>query len=376
MVKTTLAKNNDFFGDRLRLARLMAGITQQQLGDCVNVSRQFIHQLESGVKTPQEDVLNAISERLEVSNGFFYTPLGNDVKFEQCHFRKRKTTPINLANRVLAMSTIFEDIVQLLDELLELPEINFPELGSYTTDANSIERAAEKARSHWGLGINAPITNMIRVLENAGAVITCYDDVSDKVDALSVSRKRPIIVRNNAKESVCRLRFDLAHECGHLVLHQGVETGCSKTESEANAFASAFLFPRSAFIKEFKECVGPRGFRWRKIIELKERWGFSQRAIFYRANQLNLITAQQYRYANVYLNKNGQAKTEELDDILPMECPEILPHAIDMIYEELNISIFDIAKKLHINPKIASQLTGYPLSKQIDDSKVTSIMMA
>ncbi|EHJ91097.1 helix-turn-helix domain-containing protein [Vreelandella boliviensis] len=376
MAKTTLVTSNEFFGDRLRLARLMAGITQQELGDCVNVSRQFIHQLESGVKNPQEDVLNAISERLEVSNGFFFTPLGNDVKFEQCHFRKRKTTPINLANRVLAMSTIFEDIVQLLDELLELPEINFPELGSYTSDANSIERAAEKTRLHWGLGIEAPITNMIRVLENAGAVITCYDNVSDKVDALSISRKRPIIVRNNAKESVCRLRFDLAHECGHLVLHQGVETGCSKTESEANAFASAFLFPRTAFIKEFAECIGPRGFRWRKMIELKERWRFSLRAMIFRANQLNLITAQQYRYANVYLNKNGQAKTEELDDILPMEYPEILPHAIDMIYEEMSISIFDIAKKLHIDPKIASQLTGYALSKQIDDSKVTSIMMA
>ncbi|MBY6208732.1 MULTISPECIES: XRE family transcriptional regulator [Halomonas] len=376
MATETQAKSNDFYGDRLRLARLMAGITQQELGDCVNVSRQFIHQLESGAKKPPEDVLNAISERLEVSNGFFFTPVGNDVKFEQCHFRKRKTTPVNLSNRVLAMSTIFEDIVQLLDTLLELPEIDFPELGSLTTDANSIERAAEKTRIHWGLGINAPITNMVRALENAGAVITCYDNVSDKVDALSISRKRPIIVRNNAKESVCRLRFDLAHECGHLVLHQGVETGCSKTESEANAFASAFLFPRAAFIKEFPACIGPRGFRWEKMLGLKERWKISLRAMIYRANKLDLISAQQYRSANVYLNKNGQARKEKLDDVLPMEIPEILPSAIDMIHEEMNISIYDISRKLNINPVIASQLTGYSLKKQADNSKVKNIVMA
>lgn len=376
MATETQAKSNDFYGDRLRLARLMAGITQQELGDCVNVSRQFIHQLESGVKKPPEDVLNAISERLEVSNEFFLLPLGNDVKFEQCHFRKRKTTPVNLANRVLAMSTIFEDIVQLLDSLLELPEIDFPELGSFTADPNSIERAAEKTRQHWGLGIDAPITHMVRVLENAGAVITCYDNVSDKVDALSISRRRPIIVRNNAKESVCRLRFDLAHECGHLVLHQGVETGCSKTESEANAFASAFLFPRHSFMKEFPPCLGPRGFRWDKILELKKRWRMSLRAIIYRANHLGLINAQQYRTANVHLNKTGQAKLEELDDTLPMEEPEILPSAIDMIYEEMSISIFDISKKLNINPRIASQLTGYPLNKQANEKKVTNIMMA
>lgn len=375
MAAKTQANSKDFFGDKLRLARLMAGITQQELGECVNVSRQFIHQLESGVKNPPEDVLNAIAERLEVKNNFFSTPLGNDVKFEQCHFRKRKTTPVGLANRVLAMSTIFEDIVQLLDSLLELPEINFPELGSLASDPNSIERAAEKTRQYWGLGVEAPITNMVRVLENAGAVITCYDNVSDKVDALSISRKRPIIVRNNTKESVCRLRFDLAHECGHLVLHQGVETGCSKTESEANAFASALLFPRAAFIKEFPSCLSPRGFKWGEMLELKKRWKVSLRAMIYRANHLGLISAQQYRTANVHLNKTGQAKNEKLDGKLPMEQPEILPSAIDMIYKELNISLFDISTKLNISPRIASQLTGYPLEKQTRTSNVSSIFM-
>ncbi|WP_082335863.1 helix-turn-helix transcriptional regulator [Rheinheimera sp. KL1] len=46
--------NNEFFGEKLRLARLMAGITQQELGELVAVSRQFIHQLEAGVKPPAE----------------------------------------------------------------------------------------------------------------------------------------------------------------------------------------------------------------------------------------------------------------------------------------------------------------------------------
>lgn len=53
-----------------------------------------------------------------------------------------------------------------------------------------------------------------------------------KVDALSVNRKFPIIIRNIAKESACRIGFDLAYECGHLIMHDGIETGCKQTERE------------------------------------------------------------------------------------------------------------------------------------------------
>ena len=63
--------NNEFFGEKLRLARLMAGITQQELGELVAVSRQFIHQLEAGVKPPAEDLLLALAEVLKVKSDFF-----------------------------------------------------------------------------------------------------------------------------------------------------------------------------------------------------------------------------------------------------------------------------------------------------------------
>lgn len=62
--------NNEFFGEKLRLARLMAGITQQELGELVAVSRRTIHQLEAGVKPPAEDLL-ALAEVLKVKSDFF-----------------------------------------------------------------------------------------------------------------------------------------------------------------------------------------------------------------------------------------------------------------------------------------------------------------
>lgn len=351
--------NTEFWGDKLRLARLLNGLTQQELGGLVSVSRQFVHQLEGGSKYPAEDVLEALCEVLKVEREFFQLPVGNDVKFEQCHFRKRRTTPVGLAHRVLAFSTIFEALVVYINDLLELPSKDIPTTESTASKYSNeeIERAAEKCRKKWGLGIDTPISRMTRVLENAGIVITQFDGVSEKVDALSLNRKYPIIVRNTAKESVCRMRFDLAHECAHFVLHDGIETGDKITESEADRFASAFIFPRAAFLKEFPNMCGKR-INWNVVYRLKVRWGMSARAIIYRAHQLNLITAQQFRSANVYLNRSGQTKVEKYDDKIQPELPELLESIFRVLREQLSISFANVAKKLGVSVAMLSEVTG------------------
>lgn len=353
--------DNIFYGDKLRLARLLNGLTQQQLGESITASRQFVHQMESGVRQPSDDVLNALCETLQVKDSFFVSQIDNDVKFEQCHFRKRKTTPIGIANRVLAFSTIFEQLVSYINEHLELPAVNFPvierEYNSSCYSNSEIELAAEECRKTWGLGLTTPIAKMTRVLENAGVVITQFNGVSEKVDALSLNRKFPIIVRNDAKESVCRMRFDLAHECGHFVLHDGVETGDQITESEANKFASAFLFPRAAFINEFISAKNTR-LDWKLIYKLKIRWGMSAKAILYRAHHLDLISAQQYRSGNVHLNKTGQSKTEKYDENIQLETPELLINALEMLRSQLDISFNHIADHLGVDPSMLTTITG------------------
>lgn len=352
---------NKFYGEKLRLARLLNGMTQQELGHAVVASRQFIHQLEGDIRQPPEDMLYALCERLYVNKAFFFTPPNNDVKFEQCHFRKRKTTPVNLANRVCAYSTIFEQLIDLIKEYLELPDPNFPDINSDISQYTNldIENAAESCRKHWQLGLDTPLQNIVRTLENAGVVITTFSGVSEKVDALSLNRKHPIIIRNDAKESPCRLRFDLAHECGHFVLHNGIETGDTVTESEANKFASAFLFPRSAFVKEFPRAfIANREASWEPIYKLKIRWGMSLKAIIYRAHYLKIISAQQYRTANVRLNKSGQSKIELYDNAVPLERPELLKNSTDMLNDDCGITFFKISEKLKITPEMLSIITG------------------
>lgn len=127
-----------------------------------------------------------------------------------------------------------------------------------------------------------------------------------------------MIIRSEAKPAAVRLRFDLAHECGHLVMHRGIETGDKATENEANRFASAFLLPRSSFIHEF-----PRGraLNWGRIYEMKMRWKISAAAIIRRAYDLGMISADQYRTGYIHLSKTGQKKAERYDNEIVSESP-------------------------------------------------------
>lgn len=354
---------NKFLGEKLRLARLLNGMTLKELGESVTASRQFIHQLEGGTRAPAEDMLYALSEVLSVNRGFFFKELINDVKYEQCHFRKRKTTPAALANRVCAYSTIFEELISFLSQYIQFPESNIPEI-DYAAESDSytnaeIETAAETCRKTWGLGLDTPVSNITNVLENAGIVITSFSGVSEKVDALSLNRKHPIIIRNSAKDSPCRLRFDLAHECGHFALHNGIETGDTVTESEADRFASAFIFPRSAFKREFPNNFNPnRETSWSPLYELKIRWGMSLRALIYRAHFLRIISSQQYRAANVRLSKTGQTKIEKYDSEVPKETPELLKSSFEIFNESLGIPFQKIAQSLNITVEMLEIITG------------------
>jgi len=344
-----------FLGNKLRLARTFHGMTLAELGVTVAASRQYIQRLETDDEIcPSQDVLDALSEALQVEDNFFFDRI-EEVREDQGHFRKLQTTPLHLRTTVLSYATLFTLFVRRLEDFVDLPPVNIPK--AEITDRRDIERAAETCRKEWGLGLDAPIMNVTRTLENAGVVVTTFEGVSEKIDAFSLLRGRPIIVRSIDKDSTSRARFDLAHECGHLVIHDAIVTGDTQTEGEANYFASAFLLPRMAFIKEF-----PKGQRidWRLLFEMKKRWGVSVQAIIRRAYDLGIMSAIEYRNANVYISRK-QWKRSEPNEPLP-EMPEIIPAALTYLREEEGLMVADLAEGLHIKPEILYTLGVYDIA--------------
>lgn len=315
-------------GEQLRLARLAHGYSLEEVGERVGATRQFIQQLETGARSPSDDLVAALADELGVTLPFLAEPMPSTVRPEQCHFRGHVNRPASITSQVLARGTLLDKFVAAMEDHLELPEVSFPDLPAIS--AEEIEQAAEEARRFWGLGTTGPIISMMRVVENAGAVVTYFGDLSERVDAFSMDRRRPVIVRSSLKESLCRQRFDFAHECGHLVMHRGIQTGDRVTEDQAHRFASAFLFPRGAALREF-----PRGrsINWRALFQLKLRWKMSVRALVRRGYDLGILSPAQYRTANIHLVKTGQSKIEQYDadGTLPVEQPELLPSALSAL---------------------------------------------
>lgn len=333
---------NEFLGNKLRLARTFNGFTLAQLGDVVASSRQYIQRLETDVETcPSQEMLKALAEALQVKEDFFFERI-EELREDQGHFRRLQTTPLHVRATVLAYGTMFTQLVRRLEEYVDFPTLNIPT--AEVVEREDIERAAELCRKTWGLGLDAPILNMTRTLENAGVVVTTFGGVSEKIDAFSLVRGRPVIVRSTDKDSTSRLRFDLAHECGHLVMHAAILTGDPATEGEANQFASAFLLPRAAFIKEFPRTST---IDWRLVFEMKKRWRVSVQAIIRRAYDLGILTAIQYRNANVYISRKQWKRNEPCEPATEM--PELIPSAIKYLKDEESISVEELACALYVS---------------------------
>ncbi|MCD2325314.1 XRE family transcriptional regulator [Sphingomonas sp. IC-56] len=348
--------DDGFAGEQLRLARLAHGLSLDELGQQVAVSRQYLHQLEVGTKPPTQEMKAALADALGVTTRFFAPSTRAAVHAEQCHFRKQATTPVSVTSQVLARGTLLDRFIARLDAALELPPVDFPQIA--VSSAEDIEAAAEACRRHWGLGLTGPITNMTRVVENAGAVVICFSGISDRVDALSMDRPRPLIIRSEAKPAACRLRFDIAHECAHLVMHRGIQTGDRETEGQAHRFASAFLLPRGVFAREFPQ---GRYLNWAAIFNLKLRWKVSARAIIRRAYDLGLITADRYRSGNIHLNRNGQAKVELHDDVIEPETPEVLTSAFAALTSDRRDALRELAVSVDLGDAMFERLLGQRL---------------
>ncbi|MFO7484457.1 helix-turn-helix domain-containing protein [Oceanibaculum nanhaiense] len=357
-----------FHGERLRLARVALGLTLEQLGARVSATRQYLNQLEQGIKLPTNEMSDALADALGVARHFFSLSLDNGIQAEQCHFRKQRTTPVSIVSQVLARGTLLDRFVSKLDRELDLPPVSFPDIP--VSSLHEAEDAAEAARQHWRLG-TGPISNMMRVVENAGAVVSFFDGVSERVDALSIDTVRPLIIRSEAKPAACRLRFDLAHEAGHLIMHKGVQTGDKETEDQANRFASAFLLPRSAFVHEF-----PRGrfLDWTAIFDMKLRWKVAVSAILRRAYDLKMISADQYRTGYIHLSKTGQRKQERYDEIIASEVPELLPRAISTLESVFPGSIERLVGECGLEREMFGQVSGLELpSSDVDNSNVVPL---
>lgn len=344
---------SDFVGTNLRLIRLFHGLSLAELGERVGVSKQFLSRVETGAESVAASLENSLVEKLEVLPEFFYHLDPNPIADEQCHFRRQLTTKVVLRQIARARGEMLKRLVGVLDEHVELPHYQVGEADPESPEA--IERAAEKFRSLFGLGLG-PLSNVTRIAENAGAVVMKVHGLATEIDAISFATKRPLIALNGSGRSACRERFGIAHELGHFSLHIGVLTGDRLTETQANRFASAFLMPRSTFSSECRLAIRGTRLNWPGLSELKMRWGVSKAAIIFRGRQLGMFSDDQARAGYVGLNRHGEAVQESEDHLIANEEPEVIYESLKVMKEHFGVPQSAVAREMCVQPSLLQAL--------------------
>lgn len=354
---------------KLQKARRAMAMTQTDLARAVGLTRQSISAYEQGTKLPEAETLYAIAKELRQPIAYFAAP-DSDVfgPFSARTYRafgaatnKRNAQCDVLAEWLAIIATYLDTVVNFPSP--QIPEVKGPTNGdSYTEE--EIEAAAERVRECWGLGLG-PIGNLTKLIESRGVFIAHIPVNTGKVNAFSFwSGDKPFIVIGTDDTTAVRRRFDMAHELGHLILHQGIgaeelenKEVLRRVESEANRFAGAFLLPRKSYPNEVFST------RLTSFLPLKERWKVAISAQIYRCADLEIFTEHQVLNLRKQLSYKKWRTREPGDSDMGVERPQMLQKAIRMAFEGGVLTGPKLLEDLNLSAFIVADTLGVPTSE-------------
>ncbi len=302
----------NIFATRFISARKMAGISLQELADKLgnvgfDITKQSLNKYEQGKMKPDSKGIILIANVLKVSVDYFYTTSNVEVELSEIDFRKYNSKISKLED-----DSVIEKAKQNFERYFELENLlQLNEPSSYflfskiINSADDAEEAAIQLRNEWNLGLD-PIPDVVELLEDKGYKVIDIDapEGFDGMKARIVDKKVIVLKKtNNPDDDIVRKRFTALHELAHhaLIFPEGIK----KTDEEklCHAFASAVLYPAEMAKKELhKERFH---FYERELVLIKERWGISFTAIFYRAFRLGILNGFVFSKFNNGFKKRG-----------------------------------------------------------------------
>ncbi len=361
-----------FIGARLKEAREARGLTATALAEILDVSRQAISQYENEQQSPRPEVMARMEQVLNLPLAFFYRPVPQGKPEARRIFYRSMNSATKLARlRVERRYEWLTEIAAYLRQYVNFPPVRYPRFevprDPRELSWEDVEDFAAMTRQFWGLG-DGPISNVVWLLENKGAVVARGMVEADELDAFSewhewqTKANTPYIFLGADKESGPRSRYDAAHELGHLIMHRDIDPkhiGNKSTfkviENQAHRFAGAFLLPALAFSNDFS--IANLDAFW----ALKPKWKVSVAMMVHRSEDLGLVEKGQARRLWINRTRRGWRLKEPLDDELPIERPRLLKRGFSMIVEEGLQSLDDIRAALPYSAGDIVELAGLPM---------------
>src|ERR1700730_12874415 len=226
-----------FNGQLLRLARQYRGFAQRDLARALGVEPSTVSRVENGVIEPGLLLVPEASRILSFPQDFFGQPdrvYGLPLSVHPSMWRKKAAVSQRQIDQALAGLNIrmmhLRRLIRAVDyePMLPLPEFD---IESYQGD---VETIAMMVRRTW-LMPSGPIEDLTSWIERAGCFVIHTELPDSAMDGVTLrAPDTPPCIFLNRHAPADRMRFSLAHELAHLVMHR-IPT--LQMEREANAFA-------------------------------------------------------------------------------------------------------------------------------------------
>lgn len=328
-----------FRGERLREGREARGLTAIALASILGVTRAAISQYEKNDQSPRPDVMDRICECLRLPPSFF---LREQFKHEGTIYWRSQASATRLARQAVERRLGWmQELTTHLREFVVFPIPQFPQLDLSSDPLrlpdNDIEGLAMALRKHWGLD-EGPIKNTVALLENNGVMISRDDLYVTSLDGLSrwsLEDQTPYCLVSSNKNSAARSRMDLYHELGHMVLHRHLDQRHLLNplihriiEEQAYRFAGAFALPEESFAGDIYSLSLDA------FVRLKSMWHVSIAMMIKRCESLGLVDEAQSKKLWLGMASKGWRTEEPLDDELPIERPQLLAKAVELLKKQ------------------------------------------
>jgi Zn-dependent peptidase ImmA (M78 family)/plasmid maintenance system antidote protein VapI len=320
----------------LVIARESRGLTQSELARRLAITQGALSKIEGGVKSASPDVVTRLAQILDYPEQFFFSrePVFG-LGVGNLYHRKRQALSAATLARVHAQVNIRRIHIFRMLNAVEPLAARFARLD--LEDHKSPEQVARVVRAKWLLP-DGPLRDLTKAIEDAGGIVIRYDFGTSLIDAVSQwPPDMPPMFFVNESVPGDRLRYSLAHELGHILMH---ESHSDEMEKEADRFAAELLMPARDICPQLEPVTLPR------LATLKPYWKVSMAALLKRASDLGRLTQRQTRYFWMQMGQLGYRKREPVELDIPIEQPTSLEELIRTHREDLGYSMADLSALL------------------------------
>ena len=238
-------------GDRVRAARLAAGLTQEELGDRARLDRTMIAKIESGSRRIDAMELIRLSAALQVPVDFLLRPTPLVLSRRTGVVTEEADTQVARESGRLDLA-----VVAWLHDVQQLVDLGVLRPGSHLRAEMPVDsQAAARELALWvreqlGLGLEA-VASLVELCERAGQYVLVADVPGE---GASVVEGDVAVAVVSLQGDPGRRRATAAHELGHLVIGDeyssdlGVHSSRADREAVLDAFAVELLLPSQVLV--------------------------------------------------------------------------------------------------------------------------------